>query len=653
MKSPKTKLKYFLFALINIVFFIEDTTADGSWTQLNNFPGGARAGMFSFQIGSRYFAGGGTNGTIYFNDFYEYFPVTDSWQIRNFMPIAGLAYGISFTIDGKGYAGIGKSNQGALVNTFLQYNPNTNQWSFKQPFSGATRAFAIGEAINGKGYVGTGVNGGSYLGDLWEYNPSGNSWIQKNSMPAGFERYGAISFAVNNKLYVLGGDQISSNTIFEYNPITDSWLQKGGSVPPSSLAKAVVINNLAYILGGIPFSSYPLCVSSCSSEIQPACQLFLSVYDVNTENYGYAGTYIATGPPIGMNSTTAFVINNSIITIGGSTSGNSDKMWQYNPEFALYPTSIPGLLCPGSTFEIEFHAVGFNPNNIFSVFLSDSSGCITTLTSYNIGSVSGTSSGAIPVTIPNGLPSGNHYSISIVSTDPYYVSYKMSNVVIQQSAYGIITASGPTQICNGDTVILTAPQSSSYLWNIGEITQSISVTKSGTYSVESDINTGCSVIPPAITVTYHNNGITNGVQWKTPFRNTNASGRPEDIIQTSDGGYIWCGDRYLVKLNADGDTLWKKIFPFSISMSGITEVNDGYVLVGDLFNGGLNSNAYIFKVDHSGNVIGEEGSWGGEVSTPVGYSRFLDVKPCADYSGFIAAGFTGETSVFLRLLIFI
>ncbi|WP_207428887.1 GH-E family nuclease [Pedobacter sp. SYSU D00535] len=46
-----------------------------------------------------------------------------------------------------------------------------------------------------------------------------------------------------------------------------------------------------------------------------------------------------------------------------------------------------------------------------------------------------------------------------------------------------ITASGPTTFCEGGSVVLTASQGSSYLWNNGATGQSITVNRSGNYAV--------------------------------------------------------------------------------------------------------------------------------------------------------------------------
>lgn len=55
-----------------------------------------------------------------------------------------------------------------------------------------------------------------------------------------------------------------------------------------------------------------------------------------------------------------------------------------------------------------------------------------------------------------------------------------------------MTASGSTTICEGDSVILTAPEGTAYLWNHGETTRSVVATLSGGYTVKVWQANGCS-----------------------------------------------------------------------------------------------------------------------------------------------------------------
>lgn len=64
-----------------------------------------------------------------------------------------------------------------------------------------------------------------------------------------------------------------------------------------------------------------------------------------------------------------------------------------------------------------------------------------------------------------------------------------------------IAASGPTTLCQGGSVTLTASPANSYLWSNGATTQSITVNASGSYSVTVTNANGCSASSAATTVT--------------------------------------------------------------------------------------------------------------------------------------------------------
>ncbi len=65
-----------------------------------------------------------------------------------------------------------------------------------------------------------------------------------------------------------------------------------------------------------------------------------------------------------------------------------------------------------------------------------------------------------------------------------------------------ITADGPTEICEGNSVILTASSGyPNYTWSNGETTQSITVTEPGDHSVEVSDCTGCSGKSETVSIT--------------------------------------------------------------------------------------------------------------------------------------------------------
>lgn len=109
---------------------------------------------------------------------------------------------------------------------FFESVAQINIWLPRANFGGSARWGAFGFSIGQYGYIGGGFDGGT-LNDLWQYNPLNNSWTKKNVMP--FQIRTACSFVINNKAYVVGGIDNSNNIVgklWEYDPINDTWTSK-------------------------------------------------------------------------------------------------------------------------------------------------------------------------------------------------------------------------------------------------------------------------------------------------------------------------------------------------------------------------------------------------------------------------------------------
>ena len=107
------------------------------------------------------------------------------------------------------------------------------------------------------------------------------------------------------------------------------------------------------------------------------------------------------------------------------------------------------------------------------------------LTGSGVGSTSGSSTVSYTTTSANGCTTTTTANLAVVAIP-----------------VATITASGATAICQGSTVTLTASPATSYLWNNNATTQSITVSTSGTYSVEVTNANGCtSAISAPTTVT--------------------------------------------------------------------------------------------------------------------------------------------------------
>lgn len=141
-------------------------------------------------------------------------------------------------------------------------------WTQKADFF-EKREGAVSFVINNKLYVGT----GDEKADWWQYDPSTNVWIQKASLPAPGRSF-ATGFSIGNKGYIATGSKVKriplgNNTyvldslmkdVWEYDPVTDNWTRKadfGGL--GRARAVAFVLNNKAYMGSGEIFgANYPI-----------------------------------------------------------------------------------------------------------------------------------------------------------------------------------------------------------------------------------------------------------------------------------------------------------------------------------------------------------------------------------------------------------
>ena len=102
--------------------------------------------------------------------------------------------------------------------------------------------------------------------------------------------------------------------------------------------------------------------------------------------------------------------------------------------------------CTGSVLSQPFTVTGsFTAGNVFTAQLSDANGSF--VTPVNIGTLTGTGSGTINITIPAGTPPGNNYRIRIISSAPAWSSYDYCRYI------SIIGPCKPV-ILNGDSTAL-------------------------------------------------------------------------------------------------------------------------------------------------------------------------------------------------------
>lgn len=95
-----------------------------------------------------------------------------------------------------------------------------------------------------------------------------------------------------------------------------------------------------------------------------------------------------------------------------------------------------------------------------------------------------------PIPLPSGICNGTYYVVSITDPDNIFLESDETNNWVavpvnltQQNPAPVITASGPTTICAGDSVTLTSSIANNYAWSTGATTRSITVKQAGTYTI--------------------------------------------------------------------------------------------------------------------------------------------------------------------------
>lgn len=163
---------------------------------------------------------------------YSYNIESKEWTQQNNFPGEKRIAGFSFSFSDKAYIGGGdkQSIYGETpLNDLWEYIPSEDGWIQKNsiPFDATIGKFNTA-VVNGKGYIFL------YDGSVWEYNPQNDEWIEKADFPGG-ERYFATCFAVGNIVYYGTGrtDQWElygeMSDLWAYDTETDTWLEKGST----------------------------------------------------------------------------------------------------------------------------------------------------------------------------------------------------------------------------------------------------------------------------------------------------------------------------------------------------------------------------------------------------------------------------------------
>ncbi|MBN2728154.1 MAG: PKD domain-containing protein, partial [Bacteroidales bacterium] len=206
--------------------------------------------------------------------------------------------------------------------------------------------------------------------------------------------------------------------------------------------------------------------------------------------------------------------------------------------------------------------------------------------------------------------SGNYFAV-VTAANGCKVNTDTIAVSVLSNPVPLISTSGPTTLCNADTLILTSSPGLSYNWLPGsESSQAIEVTASGTYYVEVSYANGCTNISAPLNAVF-------GTSPATP------------LISAS-GPLTFCnGDSVILTSSLASSYLWS---PGSATGQTITVKNSGTYYVETGNGTGCTAISVPVSVNVLANTATPTISASGALSFCSGDSVVLTSSPAASYS---------------------
>jgi len=247
--------------------FYQYDPATDSFTQLDDFPGGARGfAIGDTWDGKAYFGFGLTSSNQLRRDLWSFDPATMEWTQLADCPGVPRFHPAMIAHNDKVYVGLGGGNNGNLKDWWI-YDIATDAWSRGPDFPSIARhhpyQFGVGDHV----YVGFGhgpnVNNQLVIFNEWyRYDPATEEWDEMATLPAE-GRVAGQQFSHNDKGYVLSGEgrdhsAMEEGEFWAYDPVEDEWEAMPSHPGNSRWAPAsFVVNDEVYIYNGIVYGFGP------------------------------------------------------------------------------------------------------------------------------------------------------------------------------------------------------------------------------------------------------------------------------------------------------------------------------------------------------------------------------------------------------------
>jgi len=174
-----------------------------TWSVMNAFPGKMDKGTLAFMAGNTgYMIANPVSGSG--REVWRYDEAEDTWTRVADFPFVDILRGVSFTLNGKGYVGMG---MGPFANSIWEYDPGANLWHEKIDLSGIIGTGTHHESsvfiLDNLVYIAGGYSSHSYINNVYRYDPAKNTFTKLVDLP--YAAGGAFGFTHEGRGYVIGG----------------------------------------------------------------------------------------------------------------------------------------------------------------------------------------------------------------------------------------------------------------------------------------------------------------------------------------------------------------------------------------------------------------------------------------------------------------
>ena len=280
--------------------------------------------------------------------------------------------------------------------------------------------------------------------------------------------------------------------------------------------------------------------------------------------------------------------------IGGGTylwsTGATTASIELSPSASASVTVVYSV--NGCSSSVASHSITVNPKPVVTISgdLEICNGETVTLTASGADTYVW-STGATTASIELS-PSANTNVTVTGTTNGCTSDVVTANLVVNASAP--VSISGNTSVCPGESVVLTASGSGSYLWSTGETTQSITVTPTGSQAVSVQaINNGCSSNAQVVL------SVSSGPNVEITGNTQGCAGEVVELVATGADSYLWStgATTQSIHVTVNGTT--------NISVTGTTNGCSAT----DSVQVSLSANSSYFVIELKTDEYGYETTW--------------------------------------------